>query len=157
MISSLWGGTEARFSCPPSLSSFSYKITSCPLMAETLAASMPAGPPPTTRTLFGTSAFSILYSSSLPKAAFTEHAISSSKNNLLMHSSHAVHRLISSRAPAAAFFGKWGSASKALPMETRSAFPCCRISSASSGSLILPTVITGTLTTPFISAAKCTM
>ena len=58
---SLKDGAAAALNTPPSLSDFS-KITGlCPRKARTLAASIPAIPPPIMATFFADAAFTILY------------------------------------------------------------------------------------------------
>ena len=51
-IEALVAGIPAAMSWPPSWDDFSARITSCPRMAATRAASIPAAPPPTTSTRF---------------------------------------------------------------------------------------------------------
>ena len=70
-----------------------------------------------------------------------------------MHTLQAMQVLISSVFPAKALFGKSGSATSGLSIQMRSALPCARISSASSGLSILLITPTGMETALLIAAA----
>ena len=145
----------ARSSCPPSLFFFSYRVTSWPLSAATLAASIPAGPPPITRTLFFFGAGAIRYSRSRLSAALTEHCVSMPCIDRPLHPPHVMQGLMSSSLPEATLLGISGSAKEALPITTRSVLPSRNALSPASG-VIRPATITGTLTAFFMPSAKCT-
>ena len=66
----------------------------------------------------------------------------------------AMHGLISSSRPSRALFGQSGSASSVRPTAMKSARPVATISSASAGSRILPTAMTGTPTASFTRSAN---
>src|SRR5690606_4665137 len=90
----------------------------------------------------------ISYSLSLPSLGLTRHHTSSWMNILSTHPwRQPTHGMISSNFPAAVLLGSAGSAKDALPIATRSALPDAKAASATIGSLILPTVITGIETT----------
>ena len=74
-ISSLKKAAPAGARLPPSSSLFSTSVTSCPLLASVMAASIPAGPPPAISTLLTSFAAGIpaLASSCCPMVGFTEH------------------------------------------------------------------------------------
>lgn len=98
--------------------------------------------------LRGLAALLSSYSLSRPTAGLTwQLMLSPSQPTLLMHPMlHAVHILMSLVRPSYDFFGSSGSAKSARPIATKSALPFSRISSASTGLLILPTAITGLVT-----------
>ena len=73
--SSLNSGTLAQRYMPPSWFSFSTSVTVCPRSAKTLAASIPAGPPPMTRQFFIFSALEKAASFSRLHCGFTAQDI----------------------------------------------------------------------------------
>ena len=146
-------GYAAMRKLPPSSLSFSNKVTEWPNTAHAQAAYRPAGPPPTTATLFFTAAG--CHSPSLPTQGFRAQVIGFPANIFGTHPSRQpIHGINSSSFPDLALLGSSGSAMLCLPNATRSARPCFTSSSAYCGSVNLPTVITGTETARLISLVR---
>ena len=76
LISPFKGGTAARFSCPPSWVSFSHRVTSWPIWRAMRAASMPAGPAPTTSTFLVRKDGSMWATPSRQASGFTAQRVS---------------------------------------------------------------------------------
>jgi len=119
-----------------------------------MAASEPAGPPPTTTTFFGflAKALSGKYFSR-PVAALTAHRRSRLLPTLVAQYLQPMHFRISSRRCSLIFKGNLGSARKALPKAIKSAEASVKTFSANKGSFIRPTTMTGISTACLINRA----
>ncbi|MBA7683953.1 hypothetical protein ES703_92341 [subsurface metagenome] len=137
-------GTEAATRCPPKRSLSSTRVTSWPLSAAVLAASMPAIPPPITITFFFVAAGVILKAASLPTAGFTSHRKGLPWPILLVQPSLPnMQGLMSSTLLLASLLASSGSASRPRPKAIRSALPSCSALSLIS-ILSAPTAMIGT-------------
>ena len=135
---------------PPGSSSFSIRVTWCPLAAQAQAAYRPAGPPPTTATRFGTAAG--VNSLSRPAQGFSAQVMGLPANMLgTQPSRQPMQGVSSSSFPRRALFGSSGSAMLCRPKAMMSARPCFTRSSAYCGSVKRPTAMTGTVTARLIS------
>ena len=134
---------------PPMRSAASNSVTSWPRSAAVVAHAMPAGPAPITATFFAVAARPITSSVSWQARGLTRQDVSLP---LKMWSRQAwlqaMQVLISSALFAAALTTKSASARKGRAIDTMSAQPEARTSSATSGVLIRLVVTSGILTAP---------
>ena len=148
------GAREATSSLPPSSGSRSQIETSCPRRRAILAASIPAGPLPTTITRRGEGAGSIRQVSSRPTSGLTAQRASLAFATRSTQALQEMQGRISASLPSCTLRGKSGSAMSARPIAIRSASPSVSTCSASEGSSSLPTAMTGMLTERLIVAAS---
>jgi hypothetical protein len=143
--SSLPGTRRARSNWPPIASAASNRSTRCPRAAAVTAADSPAGPAPTTATLFSSRTGRITSSVSRPARGLTRQLAFPSSNTWSRQAwLQAMQVLISSARPPAALRIHSGSASSGRAIDTMSASPRASTSSATCGMLIRFEVITGT-------------
>ena len=128
---------------PPRARRRSARKTRWPRRAATRAASIPAGPAPTTATVRGSAAGTIASSSSRAAAAFTAHVIGTRWGPIAWHSDMPRHIRISSTRPSRALRGRSGSATSARTIPIMSAAPSASRLSARATSAIRPVRITG--------------
>ena len=124
---------------PPS-SRFSYSVTAWPLSAATRAASMPAGPPPTTATLIGCRA-GVIVELVLAAQRHVDRAptVFATWSPRARHPSlQRMQGRISSGRASFALSGHCGSAQSGLPRPMKSPLPSSRMLSASAGRLMEP-------------------
>ena len=149
------GVRRIRLTCPPSASSRSSSVTEWPRRASVTAAFIPAGPPPATTQRAGSSAATSGRSRpSRPAAGLTVQLIGRPLNTRPMQPwLPRMQWTTSSSRPSCTLFANSGSAIWARVIATMSALPEARISSASAGSLIPPTVNTGSSETAAFTCA----
>ena len=120
---------------PPSFEFFSNRVTLCPSIAATLAASIPPGPPPITTTFFGESVFLISNrTSSIACGLIAQLSfVCLFQMRPIQYSLQRRQGLTSSGCPVISLLGRYGSAINARPMFTKSTFPLSINSTAESG------------------------
>ncbi len=122
---------------PPSAEDASNSVTSWPRSAADTAVARPAGPPPTTATRLRVRVGESTSVVSWQARGFTRHEARLLANVWSRHAwLQPMQVLISSARPAAALATKSGSARNGRAIDTRSAPPVARISSATSGVLM---------------------
>ncbi len=145
---------SAMFNVPPRRF-FSSKMIGLKCRSfSTSAASIPAGPPPTTTTFLPSPFFrGVEYSRSLPATGLTAHFTRCNLHISSKQVKQPMHKRISSLRPSNDFLHHSGSARWPRATPIRSHTPSCNNCSPISGSLMLQTEMTGMLTTFFMASA----
>ncbi len=147
------GGTDAMRSWPPGWSCLSTSTTLWPRRAAMYAASMPAGPAPTTSTFFFSAAGS-KPASSCSTSGLTVQEMGLPNMMPFRQRRQPMQGRTSSARPAAALLQNSASHRLARPIMQMSAAPSSMSSSAIQASLMRPTVATGIFTCFLISRER---
>ena len=145
---------------PPHAEDASHKVTACPRCAAVRAATIPAMPPPTTRTFFRSLCGTGVIASpsiSRPMRGLIAHRRVWVTGRSAMQTKQRRQRSTSLPRLAITLLGSSGSARSARPITTRSASPLEIISSIIWGSDNPPNVATGLFTCFLISLARYTL
>lgn len=143
------GTLRATFSWPPISSAASNSVTSCPRSDAETAHARPAGPAPTTATRFTVRVGDRVSSVSWQARGLTRQEVTLPLKTWSRQAwLQPMQVLIASARPSAALATKSGSARNGRAIDTMSARPEARISSATSGVLMRLLVTNGTETAP---------
>ena len=155
LSSALKSWAPAGIRLPPRWPLFSHRVTVWPRLAAQRAASMPATPPPTTRTDFFFPAGTVPKVASRAAWGFTAQPVRRPIFKAPMHPwLQPMQGRISWGHPMATFRGKSGSAREARPRTTPSIFPSAMAWAARAGSFIRPPQRMGIFTCSFTAADR---